>query len=1193
MGGIGISLKEKLNGGGSRRHREVGGHLYHAMFLEFEEPFFRQEIVVALVMHCGQATEEEAELEGALECLENLVEREENIRAMAPFVEFVKTLAHNCHQMRPVHTRLVFSVLSKFVVGSAQDNANWFHIMLKKLLTSSNEAYRAAGAAGAVQYIKANLITEPLQKCKLSPSPNSSQTSGDDNQTNSSAQSLEFADQDEHALWNDSFDLAISACRSSSRAMAVFCEELAAIVSEQVKLKNKHNLGERSLLVWLAAVASMNERIGEDFVARFIYDITNLATTSSSSSSSSSASVALDQKTVECGEMKASFRFNLDDQDTKVAVNLLPNLVMGGSDPRLRERFLFMCSALRCKVKLAAEESRLSHGDQQETKQNKEGRDNVGKGASCSNSDADSDSDSEMEEDHDAKSRTRRQQEQEGSLPCQELLGCPLLLPSDDDINAFFPLDGIANDDDDDENAVELTNARESIMLSIFYSINWIREVINCFSPGISAKAPQLTKKVFARFFHLSELETLLEDIVVRRGGSAFLHALPLVNAKSKDGKRELGRLTSKSNVPLSKRSSSSSSSNNNNNSKAKKSTSRNSGSSAAEKEVLESLRKSYRPFNPNVLEILDQPNLLLKQESSLVSRTLLLYLKDEVSATLNPKRGNAIGGRALQAKKVANAGVSGVGINASGISMVSPNLDEVFRVRMTPAKLLKRLQRLLPAARLVLDAQVEDLVGLRQGIRFGESCGDPDEESGLDVLRAICETLQALLKSNIVRSAGKSLRSARVRAFIAFANGGKKMNQLAVGENVDGNDDQNMDQDDDQDDCIALTREQASKVIFDMLSAWFDRNAVSGTTLQCDIVNLMVDLGLFAKNADLFAQVSSYCHKILMFEERPQALPKAATARLLNLHLSMHESPLVRCEEVIEEITTVMISDDPHCVGECYQALTKSNVAHFFEPVLKILSQLLVEADFEACAQAARGTRKKKVANKSSSKKKHKKEADDDDDDDNDDDEDDDENQHQSEQNGEQDSSSDSDSDGSAESDSSETRAQKTSRADAVEAFKTAKKAASLAEMLILLTRKCSGNKQVLAAAVKQGCVFVETFIKHAVPFLTVYFNRDTTGVQNCLKHVQKSSRQLQAICEFGKASKDAGMMSAVPKLRRLFENLTYSARAIYSANNCIGMFSTGSLKRRGVDGSLIEEDDDDDDDDDKEEADADAGET
>jgi len=140
--------------------------------------------------------------------------------------------------------------------------------------------------------------------------------------------------------------------------------------------------------------------------------------------------------------------------------------------------------------------------------------------------------------------------------------------------------------------------------------------------------------------------------------------------------------------------------------------------------------------------------------------------------------------------------------------------------------------------------------------------------------------------------------------------------------------------------------------------------------------------------------------------------------------------------------------------------------------------------------------------------------------------------------------------------------------------AFLAVKNLTFLLMHLVLITRSLSERKTVLSVAVKQGRIFVEKFLKQAIPFLNVYYKLDNKGVQVTLKHVQKASRQLSAICEFGKQSKDSAMMGAIPKLRRLVESLTYSAKQLCNSNNCIGLFSTASLKRRGVDGELVEGD-------------------
>lgn len=153
----------------------------------------------------------------------------------------------------------------------------------------------------------------------------------------------------------------------------------------------------------------------------------------------------------------------------------------------------------------------------------------------------------------------------------------------------------------------------------------------------------------------------------------------------------------------------------------------------------------------------------------------------------------------------------------------------------------------------------------------------------------------------------------------------------------------------------------------------------------------------------------------------------------------------------------------------------------------------------------------------------------------------------------------------------------QRTSDA-AVALLMRASKAVNLFSTLTQMTKQLQ-KRPVILSVVKQGRSFVDTFLS-AIPFLGnqlrlqvrplpcplsyVHPARCVCGshvalasvvpfqteeVMHVLKHFQVATRQMQSICAHSKVVRDASMMAAVPRLRRLLEAVIYRVKVLLAA--------------------------------------------
>uniref|UniRef100_A0A8D0EUV7 FA complementation group D2 n=1 Tax=Strix occidentalis caurina TaxID=311401 RepID=A0A8D0EUV7_STROC len=105
----------------------------------------------------------------------------------------------------------------------------------------------------------------------------------------------------------------------------------------------------------------------------------------------------------------------------------------------------------------------------------------------------------------------------------------------------------------------------------------------------------------------------------------------------------------------------------------------------------------------------------------------------------------------------------------------------------------------------------------------------------------------------------------------------------------------------------------------------------------------------------------------------------------------------------------------------------------------------------------------------------------------------------------------------------------------------------------------------------VRFGRLFVEAFLKLAMPLLDYSFKKHRDDVQSLLKTLQLSTRQLHHMCGHSKIHQDIGLTNHVPLLKKSLEQFVYRVKAMLAFNHCQEAFWVGILKNRDLQGEEI----------------------
>ena len=117
----------------------------------------------------------------------------------------------------------------------------------------------------------------------------------------------------------------------------------------------------------------------------------------------------------------------------------------------------------------------------------------------------------------------------------------------------------------------------------------------------------------------------------------------------------------------------------------------------------------------------------------------------------------------------------------------------------------------------------------------------------------------------------------------------------------------------------------------------------------------------------------------------------------------------------------------------------------------------------------------------------------------------------------------------------------------------------------------KIATSRVIFLSIVKGGVIFVEQFIKKAIPLLETTFREHTVDVKAMMRNVRDCSQDLQVICTHSKVTHDIGLMRNVPKLRKNLESLLYKIKAVFAYHGCVDQFTLVPLKNRDINGDEI----------------------
>ncbi|EMP33964.1 Fanconi anemia group D2 protein [Chelonia mydas] len=112
----------------------------------------------------------------------------------------------------------------------------------------------------------------------------------------------------------------------------------------------------------------------------------------------------------------------------------------------------------------------------------------------------------------------------------------------------------------------------------------------------------------------------------------------------------------------------------------------------------------------------------------------------------------------------------------------------------------------------------------------------------------------------------------------------------------------------------------------------------------------------------------------------------------------------------------------------------------------------------------------------------------------------------------------------------------------------------------------KVFDSRPVLSICLKYGRLFVEAFLKLAMPLLDYSFKKHREDVQSLLKTLQLSTRQLHHMCGHSKIHQDLGLTNHVPLLKKSLEQFVYRVKAMLAFNHCQEAFWVGILKNRDL---------------------------
>ncbi|TVU41411.1 hypothetical protein EJB05_14926, partial [Eragrostis curvula] len=126
--------------------------------------------------------------------------------------------------------------------------------------------------------------------------------------------------------------------------------------------------------------------------------------------------------------------------------------------------------------------------------------------------------------------------------------------------------------------------------------------------------------------------------------------------------------------------------------------------------------------------------------------------------------------------------------------------------------------------------------------------------------------------------------------------------------------------------------------------------------------------------------------------------------------------------------------------------------------------------------------------------------------------------------------------------------------------------------KVFVSLINLCKTHEKVAmhAMAVKHGGKFVDTFLK-AFNFLETHFSQHSDIIIKTLKELQKATRTIQTICSEAKSYKRTMVTSKVPATKRSLERFLFQVKALLNKCSAEDLFWLGNLKHKDLHGHVV----------------------
>ncbi|CAM9123067.1 unnamed protein product [Ectocarpus sp. 12 AP-2014] len=154
-----MGITDALVSSGVASVRRYGASMYREIFSGFSEAYHRQEVVGALITHCGAGSE--LETDSALEALSALASPSDGGSGLRPFAAFIRALMDYMQGYTHNQVRKVFRILCAMASPapggrelSAGGDMDDVHIFVRKHVAMSQMALKQIGIIGAVAFVE-------------------------------------------------------------------------------------------------------------------------------------------------------------------------------------------------------------------------------------------------------------------------------------------------------------------------------------------------------------------------------------------------------------------------------------------------------------------------------------------------------------------------------------------------------------------------------------------------------------------------------------------------------------------------------------------------------------------------------------------------------------------------------------------------------------------------------------------------------------------------------------------------------------------------------------------------------------------------------------------------------------------------------------------------------------------------------